>query len=123
MFFSEIDITPAVFTFLKNNISLSMSIEDINYLVRKKCGVVDFFNVRKEIDIVLKLEEQQNHDVADSKIEYGDFQTNLPLAKQIVKKLKTAGVAPKVIVEPTCGKGNFIVASLDCFDNININKI
>lgn len=119
MFFSEIDITPAVFTFLKNNISLSMSIEDINYLVRKKCGVVDFFNVRKEIDIVLKLEEQQNHDVADSKIEYGDFQTNLPLAKQIVKKLKIAGVAPKVIIEPTCGKGNFIVASLDSFDNIN----
>ena len=28
-------------------------------------------------------------------------------------------ISPKVVIEPTCGKGNFIIASLKNFDSIS----
>lgn len=46
-----------------------------------------------------------------NKIEYGDFQTPLELAKLVCRKLNVLGVSPKVIIEPTCGIGAFIEAS------------
>lgn len=49
---------------------------------------------------------------------YGDWQTNLELALNICRLLKDSGVNPKVIIEPTCGKGNFILAALQTFDGI-----
>lgn len=50
--------------------------------------------------------------------EYGDWQTNYPLALAICQQLKRQGVRPQVVIEPTCGKGNFIRAALDTFDEI-----
>lgn len=46
-----------------------------------------------------------------TKVEYGDFQTPLELAKKVCQQLIALGVIPDVIVEPTCGIGNFIEAS------------
>ncbi|WP_009633792.1 SAM-dependent methyltransferase [Synechocystis sp. PCC 7509] len=46
-----------------------------------------------------------------TKLEYGDFQTPLELAEKICQQLIEIGVNPNVIVEPTCGVGNFIKAS------------
>ncbi|MDO4932660.1 MAG: SAM-dependent methyltransferase [Prevotellaceae bacterium] len=59
-------------------------------------------------DIVLK--EKRN--------EYGDWQTSLSLAISICEHIKSQGIRPQVIVEPTCGQGNFIVAALLTFDTI-----
>ncbi len=50
-----------------------------------------------------------------AKKEYGDFQTPLPLAAQVVDVLAARGVAPESIVEPTCGTGTFLEASLRRF--------
>ena len=52
------------------------------------------------------------------KEEYGDWQTNLPLAIAICKQIKAQGIRPQVIIEPTCGQGNFIVAALLTFESI-----
>jgi hypothetical protein len=52
------------------------------------------------------------------KDEYGDWQTNLPLAISVCEQLKAQGLRPQVIIEPTCGQGSFIVASLITFDTI-----
>lgn len=46
-----------------------------------------------------------------AKIEYGDFQTPLELAKLVCQKLEELGVSPDVIIEPTCGVGAFVEAS------------
>ena len=54
----------------------------------------------------------------EKKGEYGDWQTNLPLAISICKQIKAQGIQPQVIVEPTCGQGNFIIAALLTFDTI-----
>lgn len=49
------------------------------------------------------------------KKEFGDYQTPVNLAVEVCKKLKYLGVNPDLIIEPTCGVGNFIQASLQEF--------
>lgn len=51
------------------------------------------------------------------KVEYGDFQTPLELAEKICHKLLALGVSPDIIIEPTCGTGNFIEASARSFQS------
>lgn len=50
------------------------------------------------------------------KIAYGDFQTPEPLAAQVVSLIKELFPHPSVIVEPTCGTGNFIKAAISAFN-------
>jgi hypothetical protein len=63
-----------------------------------------------------------------TKLEYGDFQTPLELAQMVCRKLIELDVNPKVIIEPTCGIGNFIQAAANSFPSaskiigIEINK-
>lgn len=52
------------------------------------------------------------------KNEYGDFQTSIALAERICTLLKSKGINPGLIIEPTCGKGNFIVSSVNTFRNV-----
>ncbi|MDR0611024.1 MAG: hypothetical protein LBG58_13005, partial [Planctomycetaceae bacterium] len=53
-----------------------------------------------------------------NKSEYGDFQTPLELTRKICRWLKEKGIKQEVLVEPTCGLGNFIVAALETFHSI-----
>lgn len=48
-----------------------------------------------------------------SKRELGDFQTPLPLAKEVVQLLERKGVGFDIVLEPTCGTGSFIRAILE----------
>lgn len=50
--------------------------------------------------------------------EFGDWQTGYDFACAVCRKLKDMGAAPEVILEPTCGLGNFIRAGLAIFDTI-----
>lgn len=53
------------------------------------------------------------------KIEFGDFQTPDNLAEDVAMFLKTQRkVNPAVIVEPTCGVGSFVTASLKAFPSL-----
>jgi len=55
------------------------------------------------------------------KWQYGDFQTPIDLARKVVEVLKrNHGVAPDVIIEPTCGKGAFVLVSYEGFENAKI---
>lgn len=56
-----------------------------------------------------------------TKMELGDFQTPLPLAKKVCALLRKLGVDAVSIVEPTCGTGSFLKAASEAFpqtDNI-----
>ena len=48
----------------------------------------------------------------EKKNEFGDFQTPIELAKEIVEFLKARGVSPCAVLEPTCGLGSFLVSSI-----------
>lgn len=49
------------------------------------------------------------------KVEFGDFQTPVELTRTVCDVLRGLGVSPRSIVEPTCGKGAFLRASVDAF--------
>ncbi len=51
----------------------------------------------------------------DAKIEFGDFQTPLALAREISSLLFQQGARPHTILEPTCGTGAFLVAAGEAF--------
>jgi len=50
-----------------------------------------------------------------ARVEYGDFQTPLELAELVCQKLVNLNINPDLIIEPTCGVGNFIEASARYF--------
>lgn len=55
------------------------------------------------------------------KRQYGDFQTPLQLAEAVLGKLaETHCLAPDTIVEPSCGKGAFIIAAAQKFPDAKI---
>jgi hypothetical protein len=51
-------------------------------------------------------------------VEFGDFQTPLPLAIEVCQTLARLGVQPAAAIEPTCGRGAFVAASLQSFPNL-----
>lgn len=53
-----------------------------------------------------------------SKVEYGDFQTPQSLAAKVTHLLDRLGYAPASIIEPNCGLGSFIAASLNTFPSL-----
>jgi len=50
-----------------------------------------------------------------ARIEFGDFQTPLPLAQKVCSRLQAEGVTADVVIEPTCGRGTFLVAVAESF--------
>jgi len=51
-------------------------------------------------------------------VEYGDFQTPDALANQVVALLRSQGVRPASVVEPTCGVGAFVLAAMGGFESV-----
>ncbi len=56
--------------------------------------------------------------VAAKNREWGDFQTPPHLAREVCEYLRATGYAPTALIEPTFGKGNFILAALDAFPSL-----
>ena len=55
------------------------------------------------------------------KWQFGDFQTPIELARAVVETLREHHhIAPDLIVEPTCGKGSFVLAAYEGFENSRI---
>lgn len=115
----DADISNSVFSFLKSKKNTMTTIEEANKFLQKECGVKDFFANDSELfQFVEELNNTYVCETYESNAEYGDFQTNQKLANQITEKLKKKGISPKIVIEPTCGKGHFILAVLKTFDNI-----
>jgi len=54
------------------------------------------------------------------KIEFGDFQTPLPLAREVCALLQKLEIQAEAIVEPTCGRGSFIRAAAEVFPHAHL---
>ena len=88
-----------------------LPVEEINKQIEQVCGIAGFFIESGDIDMCLSSERTD-------KDEYGDWQTNSLLANKITKQISTS-FQPQVLIEPTCGKGNFILAALDTFSSVD----
>jgi hypothetical protein len=58
-------------------------------------------------------------DQKQRKAEFGDFQTPINLAREICSLIAQTGFHPASILEPTCGTGSFLKASLETFPNVS----
>jgi hypothetical protein len=94
------------------------SFEKANSALKEKTGIVNFFENEDDFVQLQKTLELNQNIVAESRIEYGDFQTNEKLAGAICNYLKNKSLKPKILLEPTCGKGAFILSAISAFDSL-----
>ncbi len=52
-------------------------------------------------------------------LDFGDFQTPVDLTDKICQLLASFNIKPDCILEPTCGKGNFVASALKNFNSID----
>ena len=116
----EASISYQVSSFLKENLRNLTSFESANQKMFDACGIKHFFDNNDDFTALLNLIIDTNKDLVEEpdREEYGDFQTNADLANKVAKQLYSKGISPKLVIEPTCGKGNFIIASLNNFKEI-----
>jgi hypothetical protein len=87
-----------------------LSKEEANHKILELCGVVDFFD-----DDEYDISDCEATRCSAKKGEYGDWQTSMDLATSVCTLLKQDGVIPEVVIEPTCGRGAFILAAINVF--------
>jgi predicted RNA methylase len=56
-----------------------------------------------------------SHQSRRDKVEYGDFQTPAWFSAKICSMLVQLDVQPATVIEPTCGRGSFLLAALESF--------
>ena len=115
----EANISHQVSDFLNDNLKKIASFELANQKMYETFGILHFFYNNEELE-ALKEVLSETHNVFEEpdREEYGDFQTNSDLANKVTLHLVSKNISPEVVIEPTCGKGNFIIASLHNFKNI-----
>jgi hypothetical protein len=116
MDFDRIDIGFEALSFFQQK--QKADFQKVNQLLKEKCGVIDFFE--NEHDFI-QLKQKINNlysVVCESQVEYGDYQTNKQLTQAICDYISYKQINPQIIIEPTCGKGNFILSAIATFENL-----
>ncbi|WP_138485265.1 hypothetical protein [Dyadobacter bucti] len=116
----EIIIDAKASDFLNQTVKEGVLIDDANKVIANKCGIQNFFTSDAEF---IELKDSLNgHGLASNRnhTEYGDYQTNRLLTDKIVEKLVKEGINPEVMLEPTFGEGNFIIAAIKAFTNLDV---
>jgi len=115
----EANISHQVSDFLNENLKKIISFETANQKMFDAFGIKHFFDNNEELETLKRtISKTANFVKEPDRAEYGDFQTNADLASKVTLHLASKNISPKVIVEPTCGKGNFIIASLKNFKDV-----
>ncbi len=109
----EANITHQVSDYLINNLKNVKSVEKANQKMYDAFGFIHFFNSEEELQVLKDtISFSQNVVSEPDRAEYGDFQTSINLADRVTSHLIAKNSSPEIVIEPTCGKGNFIIASL-----------
>lgn len=105
--------------FLNDNLKKISSFEKANQKIYTASGINHFFENNEELETLKEFLSDAPTIVEEpNRAEYGDFQTNTDLANKVTLHLASKNISPDIVIEPTCGKGNFIIASLHNFKNI-----
>ena len=94
------------------------SFEMANAILNDKTGIVDFFERENDFIQLQQILKINQNIVSENRIEYGDFQTNKQLSESICNYLYSKNINPKILLEPTCGKGSFILSAIKTFDSL-----
>ncbi|HUY01386.1 MAG TPA: N-6 DNA methylase [Candidatus Deferrimicrobium sp.] len=102
---------------LRDVINKYKDIDDFNRFLKKKAGLIDFLDSAQEFEEF----KQFLHDFQfqqDKSRDMGDFQTPNHLTDKICEYLSNMQFNPEVIIEPTCGTGNFVISGLKYFSTL-----
>lgn len=117
--FAEVHIGWDARVFLKDLFQKNMDHTAVNQRLLTICGIVDFFGTASDARDFVEYAAGASTLVQETdRAAYGDFQTNPDLAKRVVGFVKRRGVSPGLLLEPTFGKGNFILAALNALPSI-----
>ncbi len=117
--FSNIHISRKASEFLRELTQRNPDCIAVNQSLVLISGIVDFFSCQAELaELILLLTEEMIVVSEPDRKEYGDFQTNSDLAKRVTNLLLEEGASPGILVEPTFGKGSFILAALQTFPQL-----
>ncbi len=110
----QAEISVEAVELLEKLTKLYSSFHEINKELEYRTGIVQFLDSQEDY-AVLKNELKRLHlyAAAPNPIEYGDFQTPLNLTDKVCRCLKEKDIHPDVLIEPTFGKGNFIISALN----------
>jgi hypothetical protein len=109
----QADIDVGVAEFLKGLMKFSRPYLELNKELQDKSGIVNFFDSQEDFSMLkTELQNFQLTVAAPNPVEYGDFQTPSKLTDEICSFLLEKDIHPNVLIEPTCGKGNFIISAL-----------
>lgn len=111
------NINEPTLDFLRFQFKHIKRIKDANEEMFHLSGINNFFPTESDFFLFLDLLAPQPM-VADTTVrrEYGDFQTPNNLCKTIVKTLDK--LSPKILIEPTFGKGSFILSAIEAFPTL-----
>lgn len=89
----------------------------LNDYLKGIIGISDFFGSISDLEEFKEFLNTVN-EFKQSERDFGDFQTPTNLTERICRYLFDRGFQPSVIIEPTCGKGNFVVSAIKQFPSI-----
>ena len=115
MNFKGIHLSSIVTEYFRVNKNRFHDLAMSNALLEEECGIKTFFENLNQFNQFIGLISEKSHPTEDpNRREYGDFQTNFELALRSIDYIKTILKVHSFdfILEPTCGKGNFIIAAL-----------
>jgi hypothetical protein len=113
------NITQEAWDYFSDKLRNDIGVDEANELFRLETGIIHFFNTDNELNYLQKkLYEREFPIEGPDRAEYGDFQTNNELADRITLLLSKKEISPDIVVEPTCGKGSFIIATLKRFHSV-----
>jgi len=93
--------------------------EQANELLEALSGIEGFFACEPEFEQCLALLKPATAVAEDQgRREYGDFQTPEVLTDAICSSLTRQHISPSVLVEPTFGRGHFLVSALTHFPSL-----
>lgn len=115
----EANISIQVSDFFRTKLNKTTTLVTANHKMFEACGIKHFFESEEEFEALKEVIYFSENLVEEpDRAEYGDFQTNFDLASKVSNFLKQGLSNPQIIIEPTCGKGSFIVACLSTFKEI-----
>jgi hypothetical protein len=113
------NIEPGTLEFLRSRFHRMKEFARANDEMRQLSGIQSFFTRQEDFLLFLDFLKPQ-WEVAEptERREYGDFQTPLNLTETVCQYLHSQKVLPTVLIEPTFGRGAFILSALRFFPGI-----
>jgi hypothetical protein len=113
------NIKLSTFDFLKSHFRQVHKIQRANNIINQLCGIENFFRNEFEFSLFVNLlKPGYTVSEAEERREYGDFQTPTTLSDSVCSCLAGEDFSPEILIEPTFGKGSFIISSLKVFPQL-----